>query len=90
MLSPIYSPHFRHDVKKCERRGKDMKKLDAAIALLLEQAHLPAQERDHELKGTWKHHRELHLEPDWLLVYKVEGGYCTFERTGRHSDIFGE
>ena len=26
---------------------------------------------DHELHGNWKAHRELHIEPDWLLIYRL-------------------
>ena len=88
MLSPVYTAQFRRDVQKCQQRGKDMVKLKAAAALLLEQTPLPSQYRDHALKGTWKNRRELHLEPNWLLVYKVAGEHCTFDRTGTHSDLF--
>ena len=56
--------------------------------MLLEQAPVPAKYEDHALKGNWKHRRELHLEPDWLLVYKVDAENCTFDRTGTHSDLF--
>lgn len=45
---------------------------------------------DHPLKGEWAGHRECHLKPDWLLIYRVEGNEITFERTGTHSDLFGE
>ena len=88
MLSPHYTAQFRRDVKKCQQRGKDMEKLKTAVTLLLEQAPLPPQYKDHALKGIWKHRRELHLEPDWLLVYKTVGEHCTFDRTGTHSDLF--
>ncbi|MDO5484505.1 MAG: type II toxin-antitoxin system mRNA interferase toxin, RelE/StbE family [Desulfovibrionaceae bacterium] len=42
------------------------------------------------MKGRWKKHRELHIEPDWLLVYSIDGNECFFARTGTHSDIFNE
>jgi mRNA interferase YafQ len=90
MLSPLYTAQFRRDVKKCQQRGKDMEKLKAAVRLLLEQALLPPQYKDHALKGAWNNRRELHLEPDWLLVYKIAGEHCTFDRTGTHSDLFGK
>ena len=89
MLSPIYTAQFRRDVKKCQRRGKDMEKLKVAVTLLLAQAPLPSYYKDHALKGSWKNRRELHLEPDWLLICKIAGGHCTFDRTGTHSDLFG-
>ena len=88
MLSPIYTAQFRRDAKKCQRRGKDMEKLKTAISLLLAEAPLPPQYQDHALKGAWRNRRELHLEPDWLLVYKVASEQCIFDRTGAHSDLF--
>jgi mRNA interferase YafQ len=45
---------------------------------------------DHGLKGEWSGHRECHLAPDWLLVYRIEGDEITFERIGTHSDLFDE
>lgn len=46
--------------------------------------------KDHPLKGKWVKHRECHLAPDWLLIYRVERDEITFERTGTHSDLFDE
>lgn len=46
--------------------------------------------KDHSLTGNWKTHRELHVEPDWLLIYKLipEEKVVIFVRTGTHSDLF--
>jgi mRNA interferase YafQ len=44
--------------------------------------------RDHPLRGNFKNRRECHVEPDWLLIYKLDGDEIIFERTGRHSDLF--
>jgi mRNA interferase YafQ len=57
---------------------------------LIHQRRLPREHRDHPLKGEWEDHRECHLESDWLLIYRIEGGTITFERTGTHSDLFDE
>jgi mRNA interferase YafQ len=46
--------------------------------------------RDHALEGEWTGHRECHLEPDWLLIYRIAGEEITFERTGTHADLFDE
>lgn len=51
---------------------------------------LAKKHRDHPLKGEWDGHRECHLGPDWLLIYRVEGDTITFERTGTHADLFDE
>jgi mRNA interferase YafQ len=51
---------------------------------------LDPQFRDHPLRGEFEGHRECHLRPDWLLVYRIHGDRITFERTGSHADLFGE
>lgn len=49
---------------------------------------LPAQLKDHPLTGNWKPRRDLHIEPDWLLIYKIDNDTVHFGRTGSHSDLF--
>jgi len=90
MRKPDYSTQFRRDFRKVESRGKDMPKIETAMALLLAGVPLPVSYKDHQLKGMWKDFRELHLEGDWLLVYKIVGETVVFARTGTHSDIFSE
>jgi mRNA-degrading endonuclease YafQ of YafQ-DinJ toxin-antitoxin module len=60
VLSPVFTTRFRRDVKRAERRGKDMAKLKAVIALLAEQAPLPPEYRDHPLRGDWTGYRAPH------------------------------
>jgi len=88
MRSAVYTGQFKRDVRRMEKRGKDMEKLRAVIRLLLADAPLPRQLAYHLLKGEWKPSRDLHLEPDWLLIYCIEGDTVRFERTGTHADIF--
>ena len=57
---------------------------------LIEQEPLSARHRDHRLRGIWKGYREAHIEPDWLLIYGVEGDELQLVRTGTHSDLFRE
>ncbi len=90
MLTPVWSGRFKRDVKRAEKRGKEMAKLKAALSLLIEQQPLPASYSDHPLKGDWKGWRDLHIEPDWLLLYRVEGTDLELARTGTHSDLFDE
>jgi mRNA interferase YafQ len=71
------------------RRGKDMAKLRAVIDLLALRQALPRELKDHPLKGDWKNYRELHIEPDWLLLYKADATNLWLVHTGTHSDIFG-
>ncbi|WP_348640742.1 type II toxin-antitoxin system YafQ family toxin [Mesorhizobium sp. B2-3-13] len=46
--------------------------------------------KDHPLKGDWKGFRDAHIEPDWLLIYRVVGDELQLARTGSHSDLFNE
>jgi mRNA interferase YafQ len=93
MRSPSYTGQFRKDVKLAdqlsEKRGKDLGKLRQVIALLVAGTALPRALRDHPLKGEWKPARDLHLEPDWLLIYTADAETVRFERTGTHADLFG-
>jgi mRNA interferase YafQ len=84
----ISGAQFRRDVKLAARRGKDMSKLREVILLLAEGSPLPPRYRDHPLTGEWMHHRDCHLEPDWLLIYKIDGNDLYLVRTGTHSDLF--
>ena len=90
MLTPVWSGRFRRDVKRAEKRGKDMEKLKALLSLLIEQKPLPPRYHDHPLKGEWRGFRDLHIEPDWVLLYAVDGNELQLARTGTHSDLFDE
>ena len=79
---------FERDVKRALRRGKDGNKLAEVIALLIADQPLPPKVRDHPLKGEWAHHRDCHIEPDWILIYEVESTLVTLVRTGTHADLF--
>jgi mRNA interferase YafQ len=89
-LISVPTTQFRRDLKRCEKRGKAMPKMRDVILLLLSGEPLPARYRDHPLSGTWKHHRECHIEPDWLLIYKIVLAELVLVRTGTHSDLFDE
>jgi mRNA interferase YafQ len=90
MRSASYTGQFKRDVKLAEKRGKDMDKLRYVIGLLLADQALPREFTDHPLKGEWKPSRDLHIESDWILIYSVDGEAVRFERTGTHSDLFGQ
>ena len=51
-----------------------------------------SENRDHELTGNWVGHRECHIQPDWLLIYRIEDDVLvlTLARTGTHSDLFSK
>lgn len=88
MRTLIPGIQFRRDVKLAKKRGKDMSKLRELILLLERDMTLPLRCKDHPLSGNWQHHRECHVEPDWLLIYKVAGDDIYLIRTGSHSDLF--
>jgi len=90
VLKPIWSGRFTRDVKRAEKRQKNLDKLKAVIRLLASETPLPASYNDHPLKGDWKGYRDLHIEPDWLLIYQVDGDELRLARTGTHSDLFDE
>ncbi len=77
-------------MKLAKKRGKDLSKLRTIIELLLSGLSLPRELGDHSLKGEWKAGRDLHIEPDWVLIYHLDGDAVRFERTGTHSDLFGK
>lgn len=88
MRRPAYSGQFRRDVRQAQKRGKDIDKLKALLTLLIAGEALPAHYLDHPLKGEWRGFRDAHIEPDWLLIYCIDGDTVRFERTGRHADLF--
>ena len=88
MRDIIRTIQFKRDVKRAEKRGKDMAKLRDLILLLAGETPLPVRYRDHPLSGEWKHHRDCHIEPDWLLLYKIDDYELYLVRTGSHVDLF--
>lgn len=88
MRQPSYSTQFKRDIKLMQKRNKDMQKLKEPMRLLIECMSLPEVYLDHPLKGNWKNYRDLHIQPDWLLIYKLEDNLVQVERTGRHVDLF--
>lgn len=79
---------FRRDVTRQVKRGKNLEKLWRVVRLIESQAPLPASLKDHPLAGKWKGWRDCHIEPDWVLIYRVANDTLHLERTGRHQDLF--
>jgi len=88
MLKPEYTNQFKKDLDLMLRRGKDKQKIADVISRLVNQTPLEPRHRDHALAGNFKGRRDCHIDPDWLLIYKIGVDVITFERTGTHSDIF--
>ena len=87
-LIPVRSSQFKRDVKRAKKRGRDLTKLRSVLQSLIRQEPLSALHLDHPLRGGWKGYREVHLEPDWLLIYRVAGTELRLARTGSHADLF--
>jgi mRNA interferase YafQ len=88
LRTPLSGAQFRRDVNLARKRGKEMSKLLEVIQLLAEAKPLPQRYKDHRLSGEWSHYRDCHIEPDWLLIYKVVGNDLYLVRTGTHADLF--
>lgn len=83
------STKFRRDIKRLLRQGADFSQLESVIEVLAIPAPLNERYHDHPLTGNWKGFRKCHIQPDWLLIYRVEHEELQLTRTGSHSDLFG-
>jgi mRNA interferase YafQ len=88
MRRPAYTRQFERDLRRMERRSKNISKLKSVILAIVNEHPLPERLRDHYLVGAFQGRRECHIEPDWLLIYLVTDDTMIFERTGSHSDLF--
>ncbi len=91
MMKLRFTAKFKKDYKRIKRQGKDISKLESTLEELVRGKDLPEAMRDHALGGTYRGHRECHIEPDWLLIYRVdeEGLVLVATRTGSHGELFG-
>ena len=80
---------FERDLRRVKRQGKDLDKLEAIVDHLQAGKSLPSRCRVHPLRGQWEGHWDCHVEPDWLLLYKLAPSKLVLVRTGSHSDLFG-
>jgi len=79
---------FERDLRRVEKQGKDLDKLEAIVDLLQAPKQLPARCRliyCAESGGTL----DCHIEPDWLLLYRVTTTQLILVRTGSHAELFG-
>ena len=84
------SAKFRRDIKRCQKRGRNMDRFKQINIQLTSGKSLSVKHKDHFLTGNWKGHRECHIQPDWLLIYRVHEVKKEIEyvRIGTHSDLF--
>jgi mRNA interferase YafQ len=90
MLQIEYTNRMKKDVKLMKKRGKDLSKLVIVLDLLSKVEVLPAKYRDHALTGNLNDFRECHIEPDWLLLYRIFENELILSATatGSHADLF--
>ena len=86
-----FTSKMKKDVKRMKKRGRDISKLKSVLSILASGAHLPERFHDHQLSGNMSDFRECHIEPDWLLVYRLEDDELILiaTETGTHADLFG-
>lgn len=90
MLDIQYEKSFKKDYKRMLKRGCNPQNLQDVLSFLVNQQPLPEKYRDHNLSGNYTGYRECHIEPDWLLIYKIFNDklVLVLTRTGSHSDLF--
>lgn len=86
----VWTNAFKKDYELAQKRHLNIGLLDDIIRTLSRGEPLPDKNRDHALTGDWAGHRECHIQPDWLLIYRFEDNVLilTLARTGTHSDLF--
>ena len=86
-----FTTQFKKDYKLAMKRGLKISLLEGVVAALAMGETLPDANKDHSLTGNWSGHRECLIQPDWLLVYRIEDDVLvlTLVRTGTHGDLFG-
>lgn len=87
-----HTTQFKKDYKLALKRGLKINLLEDVIDKLAMGKPLHRKNKDHALTGSWRGHRECHILPDWLLVYRIEDDVLvlTLTRVGTHSDLFGK
>ena len=90
MLKIVFSNQFKKDIKLAKKRGLNLDLLNNVVNKLAKGDKLPAKNKDHNLSHEFKGFKECHIEPDWLLIYKIEDKnlILLLFRTGTHSDLF--
>lgn len=84
---------FRRDFKRMKTTPKFAEGealLASLLKLLVADELLPIRYRDHALSHDWKDHRECHVRPDLLLIYRQTDGLLQLVRLGSHSELFGK
>lgn len=85
------TPQFERDAKRLRRKHYDLALLERAVTAIFEEDVSALRSlRDHALKGSWNGYRELHVQGDWLVIYRIDHDVLelVLTRTGSHDDLF--
>ncbi len=80
---------FERDLRRIDKQGKDLDKLETIVNIPQAREPMPARCRPHPLRGIWAGHSDCHVEPDWLLLYRMTDEALILVRTGSHAELFG-
>jgi len=91
MYTIYFTKKMKKDLKRMRKRGKNISELTTVLEILSSGQKLSEGYRDHQLSGDKADFRECHIEPDWLLIYRIEKDklILTATETGSHADLFG-
>ncbi len=89
-LNVVATTRYLKDAKRVRKRGKEMARLLTVVDALRNRRPLAERHRDHALAGDLRGWRDCHIEPDWILVYRIDedAGDLILGRTGTHADLF--
>jgi mRNA interferase YafQ len=88
MRELIFTKRFQKDVLLCQKQGKNLSKLQRVFDILIDGCAIPEQYKDHPLQDKWKDYRDLHVAPDWILIYQEQGTQIVLlSATGSHARL---
>lgn len=89
MREIVQTSQFKQDLKKIKHSARyKVDDLLAVVESLACDKPLADKHRAHDLSGNWQSHKECHIKPDWLLIYRLLDDTLVLVRTGTHSELF--
>lgn len=82
------SSQFKKDLKKIKKQNKDLKLLKLIVDIIANGLEIDNKYKNHKLLGKYNSYLELHIQPDWLLIYKIINQELFLARTGSHAELF--
>ena len=92
MLNIERTGQFKKDYKRKSKQIDDFSEFETVLRYLVNEEQLPKKYLDHSLNNCRQYMdaRECHIQPDWLLIYRIKKKESVLRliRTGSHSDLF--